>query len=177
MVPLPGISGIRVSVRPHFSPPPLFLVPGKIASSPPSLSCGIRSGNLVGFLDVRYNFHPFFFFFPFSGDFPCASLLFRDFSSSFFHNMAISVSGKDGIFVSPLVLISDFTVPLLGWDLIHYHSWCLCDEQQKSRSAVALAASRNARAVDLCRLPCRSSMVLSSRRHQPPLAPFSASLG
>ena len=47
-------------------------------------------------------------FFPFSGDFPCALLLFRDFSL-FFHNMAISVSGKDGIFFSPLVsLISQF---------------------------------------------------------------------
>ena len=174
MVPLPGISGIRVSVRPHFSPPPLFLVPGKIASSPPSLPCGIRSGNLVGFLDVRYNFHLFFFFFLFPAIFLVrysCSEIFLFFSIIWPYLLAEKMES-----FFPFG-ISDFTVPLLGWDLIHYHSWCLCDEQQKSRSAVALAASRNARAVDLCRLPCRSSMVLSSRRHQPPLAPFSASLG
>jgi hypothetical protein len=43
----------------------------------------------------------------------------------------ISVSGKDGIFVPLWVLISNFTVALLGWDLMH-SSRCLCDEQQRT---------------------------------------------
>lgn len=92
---------------------------------PPSISRVIRSGNPVGFSVVRYDFDLFFFLF--SGYFPCALLRFRDCSVSFLYLLAEKMES-----LFPLwVLISDFTVPLLGWDLMHCYR-CLCDDQQRA---------------------------------------------
>ena len=103
MVPLPGISGFGSAS--FLAASPVSCSGKDFVSSPLLFLAGF---GLVGSLDVRYNFHLFSFFRRFSLCVtPVPSFLFLS-------HMAISVSGKDGIFVSPLVLISDFTVPLLG---------------------------------------------------------------